>query len=114
MRILSKSLISSNVILNANWESAPIWIGHAEHFSVYLEFTGVPEGSWEIQYSNDVAEPTSTLLPTNFATIIGSEQVVDEAGTHGYSVQNAGYRWIKLKYNYSTSTGSLVACNNET
>lgn len=111
MRLLSKSLIATNVTLNADWESAPIWVGHAVHFSAFLEFTGVPEGSWELQYSNDLEEPTSAKLPVNFATILGSEQNIDEAGTHGWQVQNAGYRWVKIKYNYVTSTGTLTVCN---
>lgn len=109
MRLLSKELINSPVTLNANWESEPIWIGHAVHFSVYLQFTGVPEGIFSLLYSNDLNEPNSAAQPTNFANIVGSEQSIDEAGTHGYSVQNAGYRWVKIKYNYVTSTGTLVS-----
>lgn len=109
MRLIAYELINQPLTLNTTWNSSPIFIGHAVHFSAQLIFTGVPEGTWSIEYSNDVVEPPFLQPPTNWAVIVGSEQIIDEAGTHGWQVQNAGYRWVRITYTYSTSTGILTS-----
>lgn len=112
MRLTTTSLIvNSPVTLSANWISSPIWAGHAVHFSIYLSFTGVPEGVFSLEYSNDANDSTNTSLPVNFARVEGSQQAVTTAGTHGWSVQNAGYRWLRVKFTYTTGTGSLTVAN---
>lgn len=107
MRLTSIELTPNPVLIDANWQSQPIWIGHIEHFSVYLQFSGVPEGTFSLEYSNDLIEPHLNKAPTNFATIVGSEQIIDEAGTHGWNVQNAGYRWLRIKFQHSVGSGYL-------
>lgn len=82
MRLIAYSLIDSVTTLNSDWVSSPIFIGHAIHFSAQLQFSGVPEGTFLIEYSNDVVEPPFQQPPVNWATIVGSEQIIDEAGTH--------------------------------
>lgn len=107
MRLTSISIIQTPILIDTNWQSSPIWVGHTEHFSISLEFSGVPEGSFSIQYSNDGAEPTYNKIPTGFATVEGSTQNVDEAGTHGWNVQNVGYRWVRIIWTHSMGTGYL-------
>lgn len=111
MRIAAINFLESsgNVTLSGNWTSSPIYIGHLAVFSIYTAFTGVPEGSFKLQYSNDSNEPTQgARLPENWGDIGSSSQTVDEAGTHGWQVENAGYRWIRVVYTYTAGVGILT------
>jgi len=109
LRLISVSLISGDFTLSQNWESEPIYIGHAIHFSAMLQFSGVPDGTFRLEYSNDIVEPSSNRVPSNWEVVGGSEQIVDESGTHGWQVQNAGYRWVKVSYIYTGGVGILTS-----
>lgn len=113
MRIAAVNLIQSSgpVTLSSSWFSEPIYMGHMVNFSAQMVFTGVPEGTFAIQYSNDPVEPTTLTAPTNFASIPESEQIIDEAGVHGWNVDNAGYRWIRFTYQYTAGMGVLTSAN---
>lgn len=111
MRLTTVNLITGPVTLTSNWTSAPVWAGHAVNFSVFLQFTGTPSGVFSLEYSNDANEPTGLALPVNWARIEGSQQTITEAGNHGYNVQDAGYRWVRVKYTFTASTGSLTVAN---
>jgi len=108
MRINSQNLITSNITLSGNWNSSAVWIGHAVNLSLYFKFTGVPEGIFSLEYSNDGISESGPETPTNWARIEGSEQTVAEAGTHGYQIANAGFRWVRAAYSYTAGIGILT------
>lgn len=113
MRIAAVNLLhdSGPITLSTTWTGPSIFIGHAAHYSMYLEFSGVPEGTFVLEYSNDIIEPTMGQQASKFAVVIDSEQIIDEAGTHGWSVENAGYRWVRAKYQYTAGVGVLGTAN---
>jgi len=102
------------VNLTTPWTSQAIRLGYCTHFSIQLFFTGMPEGAWKLQCSDDAgrpnaaSEPNQEQLITNWATIGGSTQLIEEAGDHTWTVQAPGYRWVRVQWTPSSGSGSLT------
>lgn len=113
MRIANGTLIASSVSLATSWTSGAIYLGHIPFFSVQLVFTGVPEGTFKLQCSNDSGHPDSTgsiayLGVSNWTDVRGSNQIVSEFGNHVWTVQNIGFPWTRVIWTPSAGTGSLI------
>lgn len=119
MRIANDTLIDAPVTLTQDWESPAFYLGHIVNYSIQLVFTGTPDGTFSLQCSNDKGLEDKTTGGwngagvSNWTEITGSASVVTGADTIMWDVQNAGYRWVRVVYDFSASTGSLTSaiCN---
>lgn len=91
------------------------WLGHIANYSIQLVFTGSPNGSFSLQASNDPGQPNggnSNLLSTgvvNWTTIANSTQGVNAAGDLTYTVENAGYAWVRVVWTATSGSGTLTS-----
>jgi hypothetical protein len=115
MRIANINLLEDDgaVDLSADWESEPIWLGHIIDYAVQLVFTDTPNGTFKLQASNDPGEcvnPTKSTQDAkveNWTDVAGSEQAVSANGDILWTVQNAGYQWVRVVWTNSSGNGSL-------
>lgn len=79
----------------------PIDLGDLTRYSVETTFSG----------SNVVG--TLTLESSNFGviwnTVSGSSQAVTASTNHIYDVVNSSYRYVRLKWTYTSGTGNIGA-----
>jgi hypothetical protein len=121
MRISNDSLSKLNVdisttpvSLGASFNLDPVWLGHIVNYSIQLVFTGTPEGTWSLQASNDMGVEDRNNGGwngngvTNWTTIDDSQAGISEAGSAMWTVENCGYRWVRVVYTRTASTGSLT------
>jgi hypothetical protein len=120
MRIGSYSLITSAVDMTVPWTSEALWIAHVQQFSISLLFSGTPEGTLKLQCSNDegnesaASDANRSVDVDNWSNVADSSQLIDEAGDHTWSVMQPGYRWIRVVWTPSASTGSLTSARIST
>ncbi len=115
MRIANDDLIEAGTLtdMSVNIISVPIWLGHIVNYSIQLEFTGSPVGTFKLQYSDDEGNP-SLPPPTqyegvsNFTDVAGSSQAITAAGNHMWDVANCGSCWVRFVYTKGSSTGTLT------
>jgi len=99
----------------ANFTLHPIYLGHIVDYSIQLVFTGTPGGNFKLQVSNDLGKINSTTEAeqvsnvTNWTDVAGSPQTISAAGDHTWAVENAGYRWVRVVWTQTSSTGTLVS-----
>ncbi len=102
MRIANESITLSSTDLSANRESDPIYIGHLINFSLQFVVSGTPNGTFKVQFSNDVgnssaiAKSNEDFNVSNFSDIPNASVSAAAAGVFGINVADAGYRWIKV------------------
>jgi hypothetical protein len=110
MRINNNDLVLSSTDMSANLQSNPIWLGHIEHFSIQLVFTGTPNGSFKLQASlDDGGIDVSSPSVTNWTDVANSSQAITAAGDHLYTVQNASYKWVRLVWTFSSGSGTITS-----
>ena len=115
MRVKNELLISGATPLDDNWTSRGAWLGHVGQYSIQLVFTGDVAGTFSLQVSNDEGNIAAQTLPNqedgvdNWSTITGSQQIVDEAGTHTWDIEGAGHNWVRVVFESDDSDGSLVS-----
>lgn len=114
MRIGNDELnIGTNLALNQT--SDPIYLGHIANYSIQLVFTGTPGGNFKLQCSNDMGNPSANkeadrnFQITNWTDVADSAQTISAAGNHTWDVQNAGYRWVRVVWTQTSSTGTLTS-----
>lgn len=109
MRIGNDVLTLSSTSLATDVVSEPIWLGHICNYSIQLVFTGVPDGTFKLQLSNDKGNPNAAKEEnrdfeiTHWSDIGGSAQIVSGAGDLAYQVENAGYLWVRLVWEATTA-----------
>lgn len=113
MRIANDDLNFDSQDMSADIVSEPIWLGHIAYYSIQLFWTGDPDGTWTLEMSNDAGNPNAAkeedrdFKITHWTTIGGSSSVISAEGDQGYNVENAGYRYVRVKWTASSSgTGS--------
>lgn len=124
MRINNEDLLEINgtratISMGTSFNTKPIWLGHICNFSIQLVFTGTPNGTFTLQLSNDLGHPNAQSETqqyadvTNWTTITDSAQPITAAGDHTYQFANAGFRWVRVVWTQSSSTGTLTIarCN---
>lgn len=113
MRIANDLITLDSTDLSANITSEPIWLAHICNYSIQLVFAGAPQGEFKLQLSNDFGnaqaaqEDNRDFQITHWTDITGSEQAILAAGNHTWQVQNAGYRWVRVIWTFSSGTGTL-------
>lgn len=98
--------------MTGNLSSTPIKLEHRTVFAAQLVWTGTPTGTLTLQGSNDLGDESAGTGPagvtglTNWTTI-STQAVSGAAGDHIFNSATAGYRWARVTYTASSSTGSL-------
>lgn len=115
MRIANDVLSFDSTDLSANRTSEPVWLGHIANYSIQLVFTGTPGGNFKLQCSNDEGNPAAAKEVdrdwevVNWTDVADSAFTVSAAGDVTWDVQNAGYRWVRVVWTQTSSTGTLTS-----
>ncbi len=113
MRVNNEDLLNGQPLdLSVSQNLKPIWLGHIANYAIQLVFTGTPIGNFKLQACNDEADPrlpTSDLLTklVHWTDIADSAQAITAAGDHMWTVENAGYTWVRVVWTQTGGTGSL-------
>lgn len=112
MRVANDSLIDTPADWSTQWYSQPILLQQTVNFSVQLFFSGTPVGMLKLQCSNDASnssrdERTWTAQTSHWTDVECSEQIIATAGDHTWTVQNAGYMWVRVSWAPSGGTSQL-------
>lgn len=92
-------LIITNGVLNADIASAAQDINQMLAYAVHGVYTGAgADGTLETQASND---------GTNWILIAGTQAVVAGPGQYMVNVENAGYKFARVVFTFSSGTGLL-------
>lgn len=84
-----------------NVTSVAMDLGDLSNFSVGVDFTGSTlAGTLTLESSNDNSD---------FVTVANSSQSVTSAASHLWSVQGAGYRYVRVKWVAGSGTGNMTA-----
>lgn len=115
MRIHNEDLLDDTgpIDLSVAQELKPVWLGHIMHYSIQLQFSGSPAGSFKLQASNDEgrinASDSANQSPiTHWTDIADSSVSVDEAGDCLWQVENVGYNWVRVVWTPTSGAGSLT------
>lgn len=83
--------------------SAAYQLYDVQVFSVVVDFTGSDVvGTLTLEASNDETGSTG------FVTVASSSTSVTASGDVMYNVSNAGYRWIRVYWDYTSGTGNIT------
>jgi hypothetical protein len=118
MRVNNEDLLNGSPLSLATSQNLkPIWLGHIANYAIQLKFTGSPVGNFTLQASNDDVDsrlPTADLEAkiVNWTTIADSAQAISAAGDHVWTVENAGYMWVRVVWTQTGGTGTLVSARS--
>jgi hypothetical protein len=94
------------VSMGASINSSGIDLNQQMIYAIQAVWTGTPAGTLKIQVSNDIVPVASSVV--NWTDYTGSSQTLSgSAGDFVWNVLNVGYRWMRLVYTRSSSTGTL-------
>src|ERR1019366_5264558 len=100
----------------ASFKSNGVSLNQIVLYSIEAVWTGTPVGSFNLEVSNDdvPVAPTPTnpgsnpsALVVNWVTYTGSSTTVSGAGNFLWNCLEAGYRWVRVSYTASSSTGTV-------
>ena len=97
--------------VNAASDRNSIWIdlGEEASFSLGVAFTGTDvAGNLSLQACISSSDP-NVVAPLVVATIEDSTVAVSNSDEVMYSNQQAGYRWVRVVWDYTSGTGNMTA-----
>lgn len=119
MRIANDSLTVAGVEapfdMSASFVSDGFWLGHIVNYSISAVFTGSPVGSLQLEVSNDKGLEDKRLGGWDSTGVVHwtvdtqSPFAISAAGDVTWNVQNAGYRWVRVRWNRTSGTGSVTS-----
>lgn len=101
-----------------SYKSIGIDLNQTVLYSIEAVWTGTPTGSFNLEVSNDIVpinsavgnpvaqDPAGHVI--NWVTYTGSSTAVSGPGNFLWNVLEAGYRWVRVSYTASSSTGSTT------
>lgn len=116
MRIGNDNFITAGTQtdMSMSFNSTPVWLGHIINYSIQLFFSGSPNGTFKLQLSDDVGNPS--LPPTeqyagvdHWTDFNGSSQTIVASGDHMWEVINSGSRWVRFVWTRNSGTGTLTS-----
>lgn len=75
-------------------------------FSIQFKYTGSPVGTMTIEATDDEIVPA---VSQNWVTVAGSSVAVSGSGDWIYNVADSNLGSVRLKYTFSSGTGTLTA-----
>lgn len=81
--------------------STPLDLGDLTHYSIYVSVGGTLAGTLKLFAS------ARTDTAAKYVEVDGSEQVVAAGEDHVYNISNAGYRFVKCVWTYSSGAGNI-------
>lgn len=117
MRVKNENLLddSGPVDLSASADLKATWLGHISDYAIQLVFTGSPQGNFKLQASNDQGSIDSATGSVQLASIVNwtdiadSAQTISAAGDHMWTVENAGYTWVRVVWTQTGGSGTLTS-----
>ena len=116
MRVKNESLLPNGAVdLTSSANLPAVWLGHIANYAIQLVFTGSPQGNFKLQASNDVGSIDSASASTqvsgitNWTDIADSAVTVSAAGDVMWTVENAGYTWVRVVWTATGGSGSLTS-----
>lgn len=103
--------------MNANFASFALQCYNIFGYSIQVEYTGTPTGTFKLQCSSDPvpqgssSDPLTGGTPTNWTDIANSSVAVVAAGNYAWNVSDVMYNWVRLVYT-DTSGGTSTATFN--
>lgn len=113
MKLAEDTIIDGPTSLSISWESDPILLTSVVNYSIQLFFSGSPVGSLKLQTSNDEGNITAasqaerSVGVTHWTDYFGSTQAIAAAGDHVWTVQNVGYKWVKIVWTHTSGSAQL-------
>ena len=115
MRVKNEDLLDESGAVNLAVDATlkPVWLGHIANYAIQLVFSGAPVGSFKLQASNDVGSINSAGSSmqessiTNWTDVADSAVAVTASGDIMWTVENAGYTWVRVVWTVTSGTGSL-------
>lgn len=111
--------IIANASMTSTVNSEGIDLNQTVLYSIQASWTGTPVGTLKLQISDDivpVAASSTNPVGTNpagnvinWSDYTGSPSLVNGPGNFVWNVSDVGYRWVRLVYTPSSSTGTLNA-----
>lgn len=112
---LEVSGVPAPISMASGFVTDPLYLGHIVNFSIQCVFTGTPGGNFTLECSNDEGQGDKVLNKyssegvVNWTTVADSAFVVAAAGNVTWDVQNVGYRWVRVRWTQTSSTGSVTS-----
>ncbi len=107
------SLVSAGAMTGATTiNSSAIPLEQIYGYAIQAVWTGTPNGTIKLQASCDVPAqtPTTAGVPTNWTDIADtSTSIAGTSGNQLWNVNGCFYRYVRLTYTNTSSTGSLSA-----
>jgi len=119
MRINNEDLLEVDGVratkdMASSFNLKPLYLGHVANYAIQLVFTGSPVGTLKLQVSNDPGKPDAGSEAqkyadvTNWTDLGNSSQAISASGDHVWTVENAGYTWVRAVYTATSGTGTLT------
>ena len=107
---LSKQVITNQTMTGTSVNTSQISsIRNFDNISYDIEFSGTPNGAFQVEVSNSydpITNPGATFIPL----VLSPAPVASgSSGVIGIDINQSGFKWIKLVYTNSSSTGVLNA-----
>lgn len=120
MRIFNEDILDVDGVrttpaMASSFNLHPIYLGHIVDYSIQLVFTGSPGGNFKLQASNDPGQPNAAseaqqvVGVTNWTDVLDSAQTISAAGNHVWTVENAGYTWVRVVWTATSGSGTLTS-----
>lgn len=109
MRIFNDDLAWSNTALTADRTTTAHWLGHIMAYSITAVVSGgtAPTGTFYVQASNDDYPPEKASSVGNWVSLEDIEVAITDNGTFMWNVDGAGYKWVRLFYDFTSGTGTV-------
>lgn len=83
-------------------------LGVQQNISYQAIWTGTPNGTFSFEVSNDPADTPSNWTTLTEPSTFTSGDPAGSASSFMFELVQCSFRWIRIKYTNSSSTGTLV------
>ena len=90
---------------SASFVSVPYDLGDLSVYAMQVVFSG---GGSNLVGVLTLEASADSSPATNFVTVTGSSQAVAASASHTWNVQGAGYRYIRVRWVFTSGTGNAV------
>lgn len=95
------NLVPSGTDAAADRTTVAYELGDLTDYSISVDFTGANVvGTLTLEASNSAT--------SGFVTVSGSSQAVTASADHLWSVTGAGYRYVRVVWDYTSGTGNMT------